>query len=131
MTLILLIITIFYLIIFLVYKKSIQNLTNTIQEDSGKVNSLLVESISSYETIKGLNLETIFKNKINKQYLNTINNNLILTRQINTQELLKDLFEGITIIFIIYLGTTYIMDKSLSIGSLITYNTLIYYFTFL
>jgi len=128
MTMCLFIITIFYFIIFIVYKSSTKELTNTIQEDSDKINSLLVESISSYETIKGLNLETNFKNKINKQYLNTINDNLILTRLINTQELLKDLFEGIVIIFIVYLGSSYIMDKSLSIGSLITYNTLLFYF---
>ena len=128
MTLCLFIIIIFYLIIFLLYKSNIKYLTNTIQEDSDKVNSLLVESISSYETIKGLNLEQKFKNKINKQYLNTIDDNLTLTRLINNQELLKDLIEGIVIIFIIYLGTTYIMDKSLTIGSLITYNTLLFYF---
>ena len=61
MTIILLIITIIYLLIFLAYRSSIKTTTNVIQEDNAKVNSLLVESISSYETIKGLNLETLFK----------------------------------------------------------------------
>ena len=127
MTLLLFIITIFYFLIFLVYRKSIKEMTEVIQEDSSKVNSLLVESISSYETIKGLSLETRFKNKINKQYLYTINDNLSLTRIIYNQELLKDLVEGIIILFITYIGVTYIMDKSLSIGELITYNTLLFY----
>lgn len=127
-TSLLLIITIVYFLIFLIYKNSIQKMTDTIQEDNAKVNSLLVESISSYETIKGLNLEKKFKNKINKQYLNTITNNLNLTRLSNTEEFLKDLFEGIIIIFAIYLGVTHIMDKSLTIGSLVTYNTLLFYF---
>lgn len=128
MTIILFIIIIIYFLIFLVYKNTIKEVTNSIQEDSAKVNSLLVESISSYETIKGLNLENRFKNKINKQYLNTINNNLELTKIINNEDLIKDLIEGITILFIIYLGITYTMDKSLTIGSLITYNSLLYYF---
>jgi len=128
MTLLLFIITIFYFLIFSIYKKSIKEMTEIIQEDSSKVNSLLIESISSYETIKGLNLENRFKNKINKQYLYAINDNLSLTKIIYTQELLKDLVEGIVILFITYLGTTYIMDKSLSIGELITYNTLLFYF---
>ena len=65
---------------------------------------------------------------INHQYLHAINGNLSLTRIIYISELLKDLIEGIVILFIIYLGTTYIMDKSLTIGSLITYNTLLFYF---
>ncbi|MBQ8219221.1 MAG: peptidase domain-containing ABC transporter [Bacilli bacterium] len=128
MTLLLLLITIIYITIFLVYKGSIKNITDTIQEDNAKVNSLLVESISSYETIKGLNLEDSFTKKINKQYLNTINNNLSLSRIINQENLLKDLFEGIILLFIIYLGCNYIMDKSLTIGSLLTYNTLLSYY---
>jgi len=128
MTIILFIIIIIYLLIFLIFTPSIKNMTNTIQEDNSKINSLLVESISSYETIKGLNLENNFINKINKLYLKNINNNLFFNKLSITEELLKDLSEGIIILLITYLGTTYIMDKSLSIGSLITYNTLIYYF---
>ena len=128
MTTVLLLVTIFYFLIFLVSKNSIKNMTNNIQEESAKVNSLLVESISSYETIKGLNLETTFKNKINLKYLNAINSNIDLTKTIYTTEFLKNLFEGIIILFVIYLGITYVTDKSLSIGSLITYNTLLYYF---
>ena len=38
------------------------------------------------------------------------------------------LFEGIIILFVIYLGINNVMDKSMSLGSLITYNTLLYYF---
>ena len=128
MTTILFIIIITYFLIFFAYKNIIKIKTNTIQENNAKVNSLLVESISSYETIKGLNLENKFQNKINKEYLKTINNNLELTRIINSENLIKDLFEGIIILFIIYLGITYVMDKSLTIGSLITYDSLLYYF---
>jgi len=128
MSIYLIIITILYLVIFMMFKQPTKDMTNIIQEDNSKINSLLVESISSYETIKGLNLEKHFQNKINKLYLNNIDNNLHYTKIINIQELLLDLFEGIILLFIIYLGATFIMDKSLSIGSLITYNSLLYYF---
>ena len=128
MTIILLIITIIYLLIFLAYRSSIKNTTNVIQEDNAKVNSLLVESISSYETIKGLNIEALFRKKINKAYLSTISDNLFLNQLSNSEELIKDLLEGISLLFVVYIGTTSIMDKNLTIGSLITYNTLIYYY---
>ena len=128
MTIYLIIIIIIYIIIFLIFRPSIKNMTNITQEDNARINSLLVESISSYETIKGLNLESTFKSKINKLYLNSINNNLNFSKIINIQELFNDLFEGIILLFAIYLGTTYIMDKSLTIGSLITFNSLVYYF---
>jgi ATP-binding cassette subfamily B protein len=103
-------------------------MTNIIQEDNSQINSLLVESISSYETIKGLNLEKNFQNKINKLYLNSINNNLNFTKLINIQELFKDLVEGIILLFIVYIGATQIMDKSITTGSLITFNSLVYYY---
>ena len=109
-------------------KMIIKNMTNITQEDNANINSLLVESISGYETIKGLNLESTFIKKINKLYLNSINNSLNFSKIINIQELFNDLFEGIILLFVIYLGSTYIMDKSLTIGSLITYNSLVYYF---
>ena len=128
MTLGLLLITIIYFLVYIIYKKSIKETTNRIQNNNSKVNSLLVESISSYSTIKGLNLENQFINKINKKYLNMINSNMEMTHIVNNENLINDLFEGIIIILIIYLGITYIMDKSLTIGSLITYNTLLFYF---
>jgi len=128
MSIYLIIIIIIYIVIFLIFRKSIKDMTNIIQEDNSKINSLLVESISSYETIKGLNIEKIFQKKINNLYLNSINNNLNFNKLINTQELFLDLFEGIILLFVIYLGSTYIMDKSLTIGSLITFNSLVYYF---
>ena len=128
MTSLLLLLTILYFLVLLIYKDIIKNETNYLQEDNAKVNSLLVESINGYETIKGLNLETRFKNKINKNYLNMINSNLALTKTVYSSELIKDIFEGIIIILIILIGGKYIMDKSLSVGNLITYNTLIYYY---
>ena len=128
MSLYLIIITILYLVIFLIFKQNTKDMTNIIQEDNSKINSILVESISSYETIKGLNLEKSFQNKINKLYLHSINNNLNFTKITNTQELFLDLFEGIILLFIIYIGATFIMDESMTIGSLITFNSLVYYF---
>ena len=128
MTIYLFIIIIMYFLVFFTYKNIIKKQTNSIQENNAKVNSLLVESISSYETIKGLHLENIFQNKINKQYLNTINNNQELEKTIYKENLLKDLMEGIIILFIIYLGINKVMDKSITLGSLITYNSLLYYF---
>lgn len=127
-TLILLIITICYFFIFLIYKNSIKNITYTIQEDNSNLNSILVESISSYETIKGLTLEKNFISKINSLYLKYINSNLLLSKTINQEEFLKNFFEGILLLLCTYLGSKYIMDKTLTIGTMITYNTLIYYF---
>ena len=57
-----------------------------------------------------------------------INNNLLLNNNLNLENLLKGLFEGIIIILILYRGFTSVINNNLSLGSLITYNTLILYF---
>lgn len=128
MTLYLFVVIIIYLIIFLVFRPSIKNMTNINQEDNAKINSLLVESISSYETIKGLNLENYFQNKINKLYLTSINNSINFSKLFNDKDLFNDLFEGIIILFIIYIGSSYKSMNLITVGSLITFNSLIYYF---
>jgi len=128
MSMYLFIIIMIYIVLFLIFRPSIKNMTDINQEDNSKINSQLVESISSYETIKGLNLEKIFQNKINKLYLTSINNNLNFSKLINTQDLLNDLFEGIILLFILYIGSNLIMDNLLTVGSLITFNSLVYYF---
>jgi len=128
MTLLLLVIVIIYILIFLVFRPSVRNMTDITQEDSALVNSLLVETIQGYEMVKGLNLEHNFNKKINKLYLKWIDNNISFMKLLNDQEMLKDLFEKVIILLITYLGISYVMDESMTVGSLITFNTLLYYF---
>ena len=128
MTLILSVVILAYILIFLIYKPIFKKFTFLNQEKSAYLNSSLVESISSYETIKGLNMETYFKDKIANNYLEVTNNNLLLSKKVNTSELLKNIFENIMLVLIIYLGIKNVMDKSMTIGSLVTYNSIIYYF---
>ena len=124
----LLLIVIIYILIWLVYRPYINKMTNITQEDSAQVNSLLVETISSYETIKGLNLEYIFNKKNTQLYLKNIDDNINFMRLLNDQEILKDLFEKIIILMITWLGIRYVMDESMTLGMLVTFNTLLYYF---
>lgn len=124
LALILYLIIIIYIILFLVSKDSIKNMTNINQEASASLNSMLVESLNGYETIKGLNLEKIFLKKLNGLYLKLVKNNLSLNKLLNNYELLSNLFESICLLFITLVGCEYISDGILSIGRLITFNTI-------
>ena len=128
LTWLLVLIVIIYILIWLVYRPYINKMTDITQEDSALVNSLLVETISSYETIKGLNLENIFNKKNTQLYLKSIDDNINFMRLLNDQEMLKDLFEKIIVLIITGLGINYVMDESMTLGALITFNTLVYYF---
>jgi len=130
MTLLLLLIVTIYFILFLLFKPYVKDITDVIQEDNAKVNSLLIESINGFETVKGLNIEDNIFKKISKLYTKSINNNIMSLKIDNNKELLIDLFEGLIILIITYVGINFIMDKSLSVGALFTYETLIQYFLF-
>jgi len=125
MTYMVLLIIVIYFLIFISYKPKQIKTIDAIQDTNAKVNSLLVETIGSYETIKGLNIEDIFINKIINTYQNNIDNNLSLTKINNEIALIKDLFEGIIIFYLIYFG---ILHTNISLGMILTYNTLLFYF---
>lgn len=124
MALVLYLIIVIYIILFLVFKGSIKNMTNINQENSANLNSLMVESLNGYETIKGLNLESTFLKKLNILYLKLVKNNLSLNKLLNNYELLSNLFESMCLLFITLLGCNNISDGILSVGSLITFNTI-------
>ncbi|MBR7042438.1 MAG: ATP-binding cassette domain-containing protein, partial [Bacilli bacterium] len=128
MTLMLLIIAIIYLLVFMIYRHHTERLTEDIQERSAKTNSLLVESLTGYASIKGLNLEDNFIHKINGSYLDLTYDNLCLIKINNISSFIKNLMEGIFIILVIYLGINLVMDNAMTLGSLLTYYTLLFYF---
>ena len=125
MTYMVLIIIVIYFLIFVFYKPKQIKTINAIQETSAEVNSQLVETIASYETIKGLNLEDIFINKTLATYQNNIDNNSSLVKINSEVQLLTNLAEGIIIFYLIYFGIAY---TGISLGTILTYNTLLFCF---
>ena len=124
MTLVLFLIINVYIVLFLVFRRSIKYMTNINQENNANLNSLIVESLNGYETIKGLNLEKIFLKKLNVLYLKLVKNNLLLNKILNNYELLSSLFESICLLFITLIGCNSILEGTLSVGKLITFNTI-------
>ena len=125
MTYMVLLIIVIYFLIFVFYKPKQIKTINAIQETSAKANSQLVETIASYETIKGLNLEDIFINKMLVTYQNNINNNSLLVKINSEVKLFANLAEGIIIFYLIYFGIAY---TSITLGTILTYNTLLFCF---
>lgn len=128
LTYLLLIITIIYFLTFMIYKPKQKNLIDEIQMTNAKTNSCLIETILSYETIKGLNIEKLANKKVLENYENYVNNNLKLTSVINEKNLFNDLVTGIIISYLLYFGIKDVTNMHMTIGTLLTYYTLIFYF---
>ena len=128
MTYIVLIITIFYFLIFTTFKPKQEKIIENVQKSNARANSCLTETVLSYETIKGLAIENATSKKVTDIYQNYIDNNLKLTTIINEKNLLNDLITGIIINYLLYFGIKHVINMNMTIGSLLTYYTLIFYF---
>lgn len=124
-----LIFIVLYAIIVLVFKNYYNKKISECQHLKSLETSNLVESISAYNTVKGINLFNYIIDKYNKKYINFSNNFYELNSVINIQKFLKNLINTISYLVIILVGVTLINDNELSIGSLITFNYLFSYFS--
>ena len=125
----LIIITLVYLIVILVFNKIVKTLININQINNAKINSFLVETINGFETIKGLNLEEIMSNRFENLYVESLNDNLIYENVSNIELFVKDLISNISNILIIFLGVELILENKFELSSLITFNFLCSYYT--
>lgn len=123
-----LLIIMIYIVILYTFRPFIKRMTNDTQENSANVNSYLVETISGFETIKGLNIESNVISKMKNKYIKALNSVLYFDKLSNLELFLKDLFSNLGIVLIYYFGIKEVMNNNLSIGNVITFNSLLIYF---
>lgn len=121
-------IAILYVIIIFIYPRFIKTKIYESQAEVAKVNSYLVESISGLETIKGLRCEKMVNDRLESYYTkaqatifdyNIISNGVLF---------LKDLIFYVGFLLINYVGCVDIMNGNFTVGSLLTFNTILGYF---
>lgn len=123
-----LLIFILYSLLSFIYNKIYQYWISFIKEDRESVNSFMYESISGFETIKGINIENRVIDKFNNKYVSLLNRIYKLQCHSNFQGLLKDFIGEIGNLLIIYIGALLVFDGDFSLGYLITYTSLMVYF---
>lgn len=123
-----LIMMLIYILIILIFKGKYDKLILKIQNENAITNSYLVESISGFETVKGLGIENEINNQFKDKYLDLSEVSLKLEKLINMQNIFKDLINGVGMLVIIYIGSHLVIENVLTLGSLIAFNSLICYF---
>ena len=126
--LITLIIFVLYFIIIIIFSPIYKKLIADSQEKNAKVNSDLVESINGFETVKSLNLQNKVINKVENKYIENLLIDKKVSKSSNIQHLIKDLISGLGILLILFIGYLKVLDGDISLGELITYNSLLIYF---
>ena len=121
-------IAILHMIIIFIYPRFIKTKIYESQAEVAKVNSYLVESISGLETIKGLRCEKMVNDRLESFYTkaqatifdyNIISNGVLF---------LKDFIFYVGVLLINYVGCVDVMNGNFTVGSLLTFNTILGYF---
>lgn len=128
LTLIGIIIVILYLIIVKFFNRIFEKHIKKIQENGAMVNSYMVESINNIDTIKSLGLEEVSYDQMNEKYNTYLNSNYEFQKLYNLENFLKDLINYVGLSIIIGAGTLFVLNGQMTIGEILTYNSMIVYF---
>lgn len=121
-------ILVFYILIVIIFKPIFINKITKLKNDNATVNSYMVESITGFETVKGLNITNSIITNMKYKYKNYIDKISNLDGINNIENFLKNIFNDIGNIIIIFIGIKLYLEKTLSFTSLITFIFILSYF---
>lgn len=117
-----------YCLVIVIYNRQIHKYLVESYEEASSVNSYMVETISSIETIKGLNIEEKVCNKLGIKYNKLVNVNKKISNILYNEEFFKETIYYIGNILILYVGIMLVIDQKIGITTLLTYINLFTYY---
>ena len=88
----------------------------------------MVESISGFETVKGMHIESNIKDKFEKKYVKYLKDVFNFQNLFFLQNLFKEIIDNIGFIIITLIGCLLVLNDSMDIGRLLTFTSLLVYF---
>ena len=116
-------------LIFMIFARVYRSYYSKVMSQNADVQSYLYESLNGVATVKALNAEEIVNNEYEKKKMTYVNTSWTLNKYGITQGLISGLINGVSGILVYWLGCSSILGGTMSIGTLITFNTLLGYFT--
>lgn len=124
---ILFIISFMYIIVILIFNYPIKKYTKELQKNTSNVNSYIVESVSAFESIKGLNIEDNIILNFSKKYAKLLTSSYKKQTTENILIIVKEMISDIGLLFVNYLTIRLIINNTLSIGNYMTITLLTSY----
>ena len=128
LTMISLIAVLLYTIIVIAYNRILNDTILEAQIKKAEMNTVLIESINGFETIKGLNLYDYIKLKFENKYIKYLKNVIKIDSILNIKENLKEIVNQLIEMIIIFTGVIYVRSETITIGTLMTYNSILVFF---
>ncbi|HFI0040642.1 TPA: peptide cleavage/export ABC transporter [Streptococcus suis] len=118
-----------YIIIIFAFMKPFEKMNNDVMQSNSMVSSAIIEDINGIETIKSLTSEESRYQKIDSEFVDYLDKTFKLSKYSILQTTLKQGAQLILNIVILWFGAQLVMNGHISVGQLITFNTLLSYFT--
>lgn len=118
-----------YMFIIFSFMKPFEKMNHDVMQSNSMVSSAIIEDINGIETIKSLTSEENRYQNIDSEFVDYLEKSFKLTKYSILQTNLKQGTKLILNIFILWFGAQLVMSSKISIGQLITFNTLLSYFT--
>ena len=124
--LIAIIMMIIYMLVILVFRPFLASKIKDNTQRQSLVSSYLVEAISGFETVKGINLESNIITSFYSKYRELSNSNKSLNNIYNLENFIKNAVYYIGYIFIIFIASNYV--NNITTGEIIMFLSLLVYF---
>ncbi len=117
-----------YAVIVTTFNKQYKKLNERSMEDNAQLTSYLVESLNGIQTIKAYNAERRADRETEKRFVKLLKSIFNLSWVGNLQASLKGTIELIGGVVILWVGAASVLNGNMTIGQLITFNSLLGYF---
>lgn len=118
-----------YAIIIFAFMKPFERMNHDVMQANSMVSSAIIEDINGIETIKSLTSEETRYHNIDSEFVDYLDKSFTLSKYEAIQTSLKQGAQLILNVAILWYGSHLVMTGKISVGQLITYNTLLSYFT--
>ena len=122
------IIVVLYFVIVLGFNSWYEKLNRTQMENNAQLTSYMVESLNGIQTVKSYNAERKVNLETEKKFVKLLRSIFNLSWVGNLQTSLKTLVELVGGIIILWVGGLSVIKGEMTIGGLITFNSLLAYF---
>lgn len=123
-----LLIVILYVLNYFLFHYQIKEKMEDAVSKNDQINHFFYETINSFETIKGLNVEDIFMNKFKNKYQQYQKSLKKFHDICNIETLFKNVISSISLVIILWIGMNLIKSHFLTLEELFIYYALLSYF---
>lgn len=118
-----------YVLIIIYFSRKFQINNEVEMSYSSRLNSQIIENLNGIETIKSFQIEKFVYNKLQRNLSDYFTRTKLTNRLTILQELLVNFIDLLGSTLILSLGFNLLINKEISLGEIISYNSLYLYFT--